>query len=29
MEVPGGVFIAVGQDPQGAWFALVGPKDAT
>ncbi|MBB5220748.1 hypothetical protein HNP73_000669 [Amaricoccus macauensis] len=29
MEVPDGVFIAVGQDPQGAWFALVGPKDAT
>lgn len=23
-EVPGGAFIAVGQDPQGAWFAIVG-----
>lgn len=28
-EVPGGAFIAVAQDPQGAWFAVVGPKDAT
>lgn len=28
MEVPGGAFIAVAQDPQGAWFALVGPKEA-
>ena len=28
-EVPGGAFIAVAQDPQGAWFALVGPKAAT
>jgi predicted enzyme related to lactoylglutathione lyase len=27
MEVPGGAFIAVAQDPQGAWFAVVGPKD--
>jgi predicted enzyme related to lactoylglutathione lyase len=27
MEVPGGAFIAVAQDPQGAWFALVGPKE--
>ncbi|SCZ84719.1 VOC family protein [Nitrosomonas mobilis] len=24
MEVPGGVYIAVAQDPQGAWFAVVG-----
>ncbi len=29
MEVPGGAFIAVAQDPQGAWFALVGPKAST
>ncbi len=28
MEVPGGAFIAVASDPQGAWFAVVGPKDA-
>jgi predicted enzyme related to lactoylglutathione lyase len=28
VEVPGGAFIAVAQDPQGAWFAVVGPKDA-
>lgn len=28
IEVPGGAYIAAGQDPQGAWFALVGPKDA-
>ena len=28
-EVPGGAFIAVAQDPQGAWFAVVGPKDVT
>lgn len=27
-EVPGGAFIAIAQDPQGAWFAVVGPKDA-
>ncbi len=27
MEVPGGAFIAVATDPQGAWFAVVGPKD--
>lgn len=27
MEVPGGAFIAVAQDPQGAWFAVVGPKE--
>ncbi len=26
MEVPGGSFIMVGRDPQGALFALVGPK---
>lgn len=25
VEVPGGAFIAVAQDPQGAWFAVVGP----
>ncbi len=25
-EVPGPAYIAVGQDPQGAWFALVGPQ---
>ncbi|RRH71480.1 VOC family protein [Falsigemmobacter faecalis] len=24
MEVPGPAFIAVAQDPQGAWFALIG-----
>ena len=29
MEVPGGAFIAVAQDPQGAWFAVVGPKEAS
>jgi predicted enzyme related to lactoylglutathione lyase len=28
MEVPGGDNIAVAQDPQGAWFAIVGPKAA-
>ena len=28
IEVPGGAFIAVGHDPQGAWFAVVGPKKA-
>ena len=27
MEVPRGAFIAVAQDPQGAWFAVVGPKE--
>ncbi|MFV0385406.1 VOC family protein [Paracoccus sp. (in: a-proteobacteria)] len=27
-EVPGGAFIAVARDPQGAHFAVVGPKDA-
>jgi len=26
MEVPGGAFIAVAQDPQGAWFAITGAK---
>lgn len=26
MEVPGGAFIAVARDPQGAQFAIVGPK---
>lgn len=26
IEVPGGAFIAVAQDPQGAWFAVTGPK---
>lgn len=26
MEVPGGAFIAVATDPQGAMFAMVGPK---
>ena len=29
VEVPGGAFIAVAQDPQGAWFAVVGPKEAS
>jgi predicted enzyme related to lactoylglutathione lyase len=29
MEVPGGAYIAVAQDPQGAWFAVVGPKDVS
>jgi predicted enzyme related to lactoylglutathione lyase len=28
IEVPGGAFIAVARDPQGAWFAVVGPKAA-
>jgi len=28
-EVPGGAFIAACIDPQGAWFALVGPKEVT
>jgi len=27
MEVPGPAFIAVARDPQGAHFAVVGPKD--
>lgn len=26
VEVPGPVWIAVAQDPQGAWFAIVGPE---
>ena len=26
VEVPGPAFIAVAQDPQGAWFAVVGPE---
>lgn len=26
MEVPGPAWIAVAQDPQGAWFAVVGPE---
>lgn len=26
-EVPGGAFVAVARDPQGAHFALVGPKE--
>jgi len=26
MEVPGGAFTAVAQDPQGAWFAVVGAE---
>ena len=25
-DVPGGAFIAVATDPQGAWFAVVGPR---
>lgn len=25
VEVPGGAYIAVAQDPQNAWFAIVGP----
>lgn len=28
-EVPGGAFIATCIDPQGAWFALVGPREHT
>ena len=28
-EVPGGAFIAVARDPQGAHFAVVGPQDVT
>lgn len=27
IEVPGGAFIAVAQDPGGAWFAVVGPAE--
>lgn len=26
IEVPGGSYIAVAQDPQGAWFAVTGPN---
>ncbi|MFC3057731.1 VOC family protein [Paenirhodobacter populi] len=26
LEVPGPAWIAVAQDPQGAWFAIVGPE---
>ena len=26
IEVPGGVLIAIATDPQGAWFAVVGPE---
>lgn len=26
MEVPGGAYIAIAQDPQGAWFAITGAK---
>lgn len=29
VEVPGGAFIAVARDPQGAHFSIVGPKDHT
>lgn len=28
-EVPGGAFIAIAQDPQGAHFAVVGPKETS
>ncbi len=28
IEVPGGVYIAVARDPQGGWFAIVGPQHA-
>jgi uncharacterized protein len=28
-EVPGGAHIAVATDPQGAWFAVVGPLEET
>ncbi|MEI2807833.1 VOC family protein [Albidovulum sp.] len=28
-EVPGGAFIAVARDPEGAQFAVVGPKETT
>lgn len=28
-EVPTGAFIAVAQDPQGAYFAVLGPKEAS
>ncbi len=26
MEVPGGAFIGVAEDPQGAWFAVTSVK---
>ncbi|HRM76099.1 MAG TPA: VOC family protein, partial [Paracoccus sp. (in: a-proteobacteria)] len=29
VEVPGPAFIAMARDPQGAHFAVVGPKDFT
>jgi len=29
IEVPGGAFIAVARDPQGAHFAVVGPREET
>lgn len=29
VELPGGAFIAVARDPQGAHFAVVGPKETT
>ncbi|AXC48741.1 VOC family protein [Paracoccus suum] len=29
IEVPGGAYIAVATDPQGGWFAVVGPRDVT
>ncbi len=29
VEVPGSAFIAMARDPQGAHFAIVGPKDVT
>lgn len=25
-EVPGGAFVAMATDPQGAWFAVIGPR---
>lgn len=28
MEVPGGAYVAAATDPQGAWFAVVGPRTA-
>lgn len=28
-EVPGGAHIAIATDPQGAWFAMVGPLEET
>lgn len=29
VEVPGGALVATCTDPQGAWFAVVGPKEVT